>query len=88
VGARAQLSALEVLSAVRRVGADFVVGIRSRRRGGGGSPLEDAVWFGERFAAAGADYLSVSRAAVSRTRVNKIVGGLSYRPIRLSACPR
>ena len=27
----------------------------------GGSRLEDAVWFGEQFAAAGADYLSVSK---------------------------
>jgi 2,4-dienoyl-CoA reductase-like NADH-dependent reductase (Old Yellow Enzyme family) len=55
---------LEVLGAVRqRVGADYVVGIRFLGDDvvDGGSPLEDAVWFGERFAAAGADYLSVSK---------------------------
>ena len=55
---------LEVLGAVRRrVGADYVVGIRFLGDDvvDGGSPLEDAVWFGEQFAAAGADYLSVSK---------------------------
>ena len=55
---------LEVLGAVRqRVGADYVIGIRFLGDDvvEGGSPLEDAVWFGERFAAAGADYLSVSK---------------------------
>jgi 2,4-dienoyl-CoA reductase-like NADH-dependent reductase (Old Yellow Enzyme family) len=55
---------LEVLAAVRaRVGADLVVGIRylGDEVIAGGSRLEDAVWFGERFAAAGADYLSVSK---------------------------
>jgi dimethylglycine catabolism A len=45
------------------VGADYVVGIRFLGDDvvEGGSPLEDAVRFGERFAAAGADYLSVSK---------------------------
>ncbi|MFI5078380.1 MAG: NADH:flavin oxidoreductase, partial [Vicinamibacteria bacterium] len=55
---------LEVLDAVRqRVGADYVVGIRFLGDDvvEGGSRLEDAIWFGEQFAAAGADYLSVSK---------------------------
>jgi 2,4-dienoyl-CoA reductase-like NADH-dependent reductase (Old Yellow Enzyme family) len=53
-----------VLGAVRqRVGADYVVGIRflGDEVVEGGSRLEDAVWFGEQFAAAGIDYLSVSK---------------------------
>jgi 2,4-dienoyl-CoA reductase-like NADH-dependent reductase (Old Yellow Enzyme family) len=55
---------LEVLAAVReRVGRDYVVGIRYLGDDvvAGGSDLEDAVWVGVRFAAAGADYLSVSK---------------------------
>jgi 2,4-dienoyl-CoA reductase-like NADH-dependent reductase (Old Yellow Enzyme family) len=55
---------LEVLRAVRRrVGDDFVVGVRylGDEVIGGGSDLEDAVWFGVRLAAAGSDYLSVSK---------------------------
>jgi dimethylglycine catabolism A len=55
---------LEVLRAVRaRVGEDFVTGIRylGDEVIAGGSDLEDAVWFGVRFAAAGADYLSISK---------------------------
>jgi 2,4-dienoyl-CoA reductase-like NADH-dependent reductase (Old Yellow Enzyme family) len=55
---------LEVLAAVRaQVGDDCVVGIRylGDEVVAGGSGLEDAVWFGVRFAEAGADYLSVSK---------------------------
>ena len=55
---------LEVLAAVRaRVGADYVVGIRYLGDDvvAGGSDLDDAVWFGVRFAEAGVDYLSVSK---------------------------
>jgi 2,4-dienoyl-CoA reductase-like NADH-dependent reductase (Old Yellow Enzyme family) len=55
---------LEVLAAVRqRVGADYVVGIRylGDEVVAGGSDLDDAVWFGTRFAEAGVDYLSVSK---------------------------
>jgi dimethylglycine catabolism A len=55
---------LEVLAAVRaRAGADYVVGIRYLGDDvvDGGSRLDDAVWFGVRFAAAGADYLSISK---------------------------
>src|SRR5207245_1583590 len=53
-----------VLAAVRaRVGDDYVVGIRylGDEVVAGGSDLEDAIWFGARFAEAGADYLSVSK---------------------------
>jgi 2,4-dienoyl-CoA reductase-like NADH-dependent reductase (Old Yellow Enzyme family) len=55
---------LEVLDAVRRrVGRDHVVGIRYLGDDvvAGGSDLADAAWFGVRFAAAGVDYLSVSK---------------------------
>jgi 2,4-dienoyl-CoA reductase-like NADH-dependent reductase (Old Yellow Enzyme family) len=55
---------LEVLAAARaRVGTDYVVGIRYLGDDvvEGGNRLEDAVWFGVRFAEAGADYLSVSK---------------------------
>ena len=55
---------LEVLRAVRaRVGPDYVVGIRylGDEVVEGGSRVEDAVWFGVRFAEAGVDYLSVSK---------------------------
>ena len=55
---------LEVLAAVRsRVGADYVVGIRylGDEVVAGGSDLDDAIWFGVRFAEAGVDYLSVSK---------------------------
>jgi 2,4-dienoyl-CoA reductase-like NADH-dependent reductase (Old Yellow Enzyme family) len=54
---------LEVLAAVRaRVGEDYVVGIRYLGDDvvAGGSDLDDAIWFGVRFAEAGVDYLSVS----------------------------
>ena len=55
---------LEVLAAVRaRVGEGYVVGIRylGDEVIAGGSRVEDATWFGTRFAAGGADYLSVSK---------------------------
>src|SRR5690349_12441055 len=55
---------LEALGAVRaRVGADYVVGIRYLGDDvvAGGSDVEDAAWFGARFAEAGVDYLSVSK---------------------------
>ena len=55
---------LEVLAAVRsRVGDDYVVGIRylGDEVVSGGSDLDDAIWFGVRFAEAGVDYLSVSK---------------------------
>jgi len=55
---------LEVLAAVRaRAGADYVVGIRYLGDDvvDGGSRVDDAAWFGVRFAGAGADYLSISK---------------------------
>jgi 2,4-dienoyl-CoA reductase-like NADH-dependent reductase (Old Yellow Enzyme family) len=55
---------LEVLAAVREaVSREYPVGIRflGDEVVAGGSRLEDAVWFGLRFAEAGADYLSVSK---------------------------
>ena len=55
---------LEVLLTVRnRVGTDYVVGIRYLGHDvvTGGNDLEDATWFGIRFAESGADYLSVSK---------------------------
>jgi 2,4-dienoyl-CoA reductase-like NADH-dependent reductase (Old Yellow Enzyme family) len=55
---------LEVLDTVRRaVGAELVVGTRYLGHDvvAGGSDLDDAVWFGLRFAEAGIDYLSVSK---------------------------
>jgi len=55
---------LEVLGAVRRaVGPDYVVGVRYLGDDvvAGGNRVEDAAWFGPRFAEAGADYLSISK---------------------------
>jgi 2,4-dienoyl-CoA reductase-like NADH-dependent reductase (Old Yellow Enzyme family) len=55
---------LEVLAAVRRrVGPEHVVGVRYLGDDvvAGGSRLDDAMWFGARFAEAGVDYLSVSK---------------------------
>jgi 2,4-dienoyl-CoA reductase-like NADH-dependent reductase (Old Yellow Enzyme family) len=55
---------LEVLHTVRsRVGGDYVVGIRYLGDDvvTGGSDVQDAAWFGVRFAESGADYLSVSK---------------------------
>ncbi len=55
---------LEVFDAVRsRVGADSCVGCRflSHEIIGGGSDIEDAAYFGQRFAEAGMDFLSLSR---------------------------
>src|SRR4029450_12213182 len=57
---------LEVVGAAplrRRVGGAYPVGIRylGHEVVAGGSDLDDAAWFGVRFAEAGADYLSVSK---------------------------
>jgi len=55
---------LEVLAQVRaRVPEDHVVGIRylGDEAIAGGSDVDDAAWFGVRFAAGGADYLSISK---------------------------
>jgi 2,4-dienoyl-CoA reductase-like NADH-dependent reductase (Old Yellow Enzyme family) len=55
---------LEVFSAVRAaVGPDYTVGCRflGDEVIAGGSRIEDAVWFARRFAAAGMDFLSLSK---------------------------
>jgi 2,4-dienoyl-CoA reductase-like NADH-dependent reductase (Old Yellow Enzyme family) len=55
---------LEVYRAVReRVGKDYVVGVRflGDEVIQGGSRIEDAIYFGEKFASAGFDYLSISK---------------------------
>src|SRR3989449_448277 len=55
---------LDVLAAVRaRVGPDYPVGIRylGDEVVEGGSRVDDAVWFGIKFAEGGGDYLSVSK---------------------------
>jgi 2,4-dienoyl-CoA reductase-like NADH-dependent reductase (Old Yellow Enzyme family) len=55
---------LEVLAAVRaRVGPDYPIGIRylGDEVVEGGSRVDDAVWFGIKFAEGGVDYLSVSK---------------------------
>jgi 2,4-dienoyl-CoA reductase-like NADH-dependent reductase (Old Yellow Enzyme family) len=55
---------LEVLAAVRaEAGHDYVTGLRFLGDDvvEGGSRVEDAAWFGVRFAGAGASYLSVSK---------------------------
>ena len=55
---------LEVLRTTRqRLGADYVVGVRylGDEVDAGGSRIEDAAWFGVRFAETGADYLSISK---------------------------
>ena len=55
---------LEVLAAVRtRVGDDYATGVRFLGDDvvEGGSRIEDAAWFGVRFAEAGASYLSISK---------------------------
>jgi dimethylglycine catabolism A len=61
--ARARLP-IEVLQTVRnRVGGDYVVGIRYLGHDvvAGGNDVDDAAWFGLRFAESRADYLSVSK---------------------------
>jgi 2,4-dienoyl-CoA reductase-like NADH-dependent reductase (Old Yellow Enzyme family) len=55
---------LETLVAVRaRIGQDYTVGIRYLGDDvvPGGSDVDDAAWFGVRFAGTGVDYLSVSK---------------------------
>ncbi len=72
---------LDVLAATRaRVGADSVVGIRylGDEAIPGGSDLADAVWFGLRFAEAGADYLSISRGGRFEDASQPKVGEAAY----------
>jgi len=72
---------LEVLAAVRaRVGARFTVGVRFLAEEGipGGNELADAVVIGERFARAGADYLSLSRGGKFEDARQPRVGEAAY----------
>jgi 2,4-dienoyl-CoA reductase-like NADH-dependent reductase (Old Yellow Enzyme family) len=77
---RARL-ALDVIAAVRReVGADFLVGCRflGAEDTEGGSDVTDACWFGVAFAAAGLDFLSVSRGGRFEDAKRPAVGEAAY----------
>jgi len=72
---------LEVHAAVRRaVGDDFTVGCRflSDEVIAGGTRVEDAAWFGERFAAAGLDFLSISKGGKFDDAKQPHVGEAAY----------
>lgn len=72
---------LEVLAAVRAaVGRDFTVGLRYLTDEGipGGSTLADALVFGEHFARAGADFLSLSRGGKFDDAKQPRVGAAAY----------
>jgi 2,4-dienoyl-CoA reductase-like NADH-dependent reductase (Old Yellow Enzyme family) len=72
---------LEVFARVReRVGADFAVGCRFLAEDcvEGGSTVEDAAWFGARFAEAGMDFLSTSRGGRFEDAAQPKVGAASY----------
>lgn len=72
---------LEVHRAVREaVGDDYVVGARflGDEVIEGGSRLEDAVWFGERFAEAGMDFLSLSKGGKFEDAKQPKVGQAAY----------
>jgi 2,4-dienoyl-CoA reductase-like NADH-dependent reductase (Old Yellow Enzyme family) len=72
---------LEVFAAVRaRVGADWCVGVRylGDEVIEGGSRVEDACWFGVRFARAGFDYLSVSKGGKFDDAKQPKVGEAAY----------
>jgi len=72
---------LEVLSAVRaRAGDGWCVGIRflGDESIAGGFGVDEAAWFGERFARAGADFLSVSRGGKFEDARRPAVGEAAY----------
>ena len=72
---------LEVFAAVRgAVGADWVVGARflGDEVIEGGSRIEDASWFGARFAEAGMDFLSVSKGGKFEDAKQPKVGEAAY----------
>ena len=72
---------LEVFEAVRRrVGADWTVGCRylGDEVIAGGSRVEDAVAYGERFAAAGMDFLSISKGGKFDDAKQPKVGQAAY----------
>ena len=63
-----------------RSGDDFVVGCRFLSRDAvlGGSDVEDAAWFGTRFAEAGMDFLSVSRGGKFEDAKQPRIGRAAY----------
>jgi len=72
---------LEVFGAVReRVGRDYTVGCRylGHEAIEGGSTLEDAVWYGEQFARAGMDFLSISKGGKFDDAKQPKVGEAAY----------
>jgi 2,4-dienoyl-CoA reductase-like NADH-dependent reductase (Old Yellow Enzyme family) len=72
---------LEVYSAVReRVGEDYTVGCRflSEESIEGGSGIEDASYYAERFAAAGLDYLSLSKGGKFEDARQPKIGEAAY----------
>lgn len=72
---------LEVIEAVRReVGADFLLGCRmlGREDVEGGSEVEDAAWFAVKLAAAGLDFISVSRGGRFEDAKRPAVGEAAY----------
>ncbi|MDX1501305.1 MAG: NADH:flavin oxidoreductase [Thermoanaerobaculia bacterium] len=72
---------LEVFEAVReRVGPELAVGCRflADECIEGGSTVADAVWFGERFARAGMDFLSVSRGGKFEDAKQPRIGWAAY----------
>jgi len=72
---------LEVIRATReRVGADFALGCRflSDEIIDGGSRLDDALFFAERFAAAGLDFLSISKGGKFDDAKQPKVGEAAY----------
>jgi 2,4-dienoyl-CoA reductase-like NADH-dependent reductase (Old Yellow Enzyme family) len=72
---------LEVLAAVRaRVGGDYTVGLRflADEAIAGGSTVEEACYYAERFALAGADFLSLSRGGKFDDAKQPRVGQAAY----------
>ncbi len=72
---------IEVFEAVRReVGSDFCVGCRflAEEAIEGGNDVDDAAWFGVRFAEAGMDFLSLSRGGKFEDALQPKVGWAAY----------
>jgi dimethylglycine catabolism A len=72
---------LEVLAAVRaRVAQNFVIGCRllAEECIDSGSSVEDAAWFAQRFAAAGMDFISLSRGGKFEDASQPKVGEAAY----------
>lgn len=72
---------LEAIEAVRReVGQDFCVGLRllGSEDVAGGTELSDSAWFATQFAAAGVDFISVSRGGRFEDAKRPAVGEAAY----------